>query len=386
MGRKATIYLDYQATTPLDPDVRDAMLPYLGERFGNPHSEHFLGWQAAEAVDDARTAVADLVGAAPGEVLLTSGATEGNNLALLGAAQRSARRHIITTSIEHKSVLGPLEALAKQGWEVERLPVGESGVLDAELVARALRKDTGLVSVMAPNNEIGTLQPIAEIGALCADAGALFHCDAAQLAGKRPLDMVASNIDLLSLSAHKLYGPKGIGALVIANNVRERVAPVLYGGGQQEGMRPGTLAPLLCAGLARAARLAAERMDDDEAHTFALRQRLLEALSDRLPQFAINGDPKRSLSGCVNVRLPGADAHALLTMLQGDLAASQGSACNAGLFESSHVLAALGLNHEESGASIRLGFGRFTTAEDVENAVLLLSQKAQTARHDLAAE
>lgn len=386
MSRMTPIYLDYQATTPLDPEVREAMLPYLDERFGNPHSDHLLGWQAAEAVDEACLAVAALIGSDPGEVVLTSGATEANNIAILGVAKHMNRRHIITSSIEHKSVLEPLEMLARQGWKVEKLPVNDSGVLNINLIAGAIRPETGIISVMAANNEIGTLQPIYEIGALCAQAGIIFHCDAAQIIGKQSLDVVDCNIDLLSLSAHKFYGPKGIGALVIASNIRDQVAPIFFGGGQQGGIRPGTLSPLLCAGLARAARIATERLNNDEAHTAALRQRLLRALSEELPSFMINGSPRHSLSGCVNICIPGVDAHSMLSMLQTKIAASQGSACNAGLFEGSHVLSAIGLSKELSNCSIRIGFGRFTTEEDIDEAVRLIKKKSIELHQNLAAE
>ena len=386
MSRTAPIYLDYQATTPLDPDVRSAMLPFLEERFGNPHSEHALGWDAAAAVEDACGAVAELIGAAPGEIILTGGATESNNMSLLGTAERTKRRHILVSAIEHKSVLAPAAALAGKGFEADTIPVQADGVVDLERLAQSIRPDTALVSVMGANNEIGALQPIREIGALCAEAGALFHTDAAQLAGKLPIDVAATGIDLLSLSAHKFYGPKGIGALFIAGDARPRIAPIVHGGGQQDGMRAGTLAPMLCAGLAAAAQKALAEQAKDEAHTRSLKSRLLDRLKDGLPALEVNGSETRSLSGCLNIRIPGVDAHALLMTLQAELAASVGSACNAGLIGPSYVLAALGLTPDEVKASLRLGFGRFTAIGDIDRAAALICEKAHRLSHMRAAE
>ncbi|MGR3370473.1 MAG: cysteine desulfurase family protein [Sagittula sp.] len=386
MSRRRPIYLDYQATTPLDPEVSAAMLPFLEDRFGNPHSEHQIGWEAAGAVDEARRGVADLIGAAPGEIILTAGATEANNLSVMGVARRTKRRHILVSAIEHKCVLAPAAALSKQGFELQTIPVDADGIIDLERLAQLIRPDTALVSVMAANNEIGTLQPLKEISALCSEMGALFHSDAAQLAGKKPLDVLALGIDLLSLSAHKFYGPKGVGALYIAGNVRSQLAPIMYGGGQQDGMRPGTLAPMLCAGLAAAAEKALVQHDRDEQHTIALRARLLSRLRDRIPSIRINGSEESGLSGCLNIRIPGIDAHALLMMLQAELAASVGSACNAGLIEPSYVLGAIGLTPDEARASLRLGFGRFTTLDEIDQAVELICEKASRLSHSVAAE
>lgn len=386
MSRGTPIYLDYQATTPLDPDVRAAMLPFLEERFGNPHSEHALGWEAAAAVEDARRAVAGLMGAAPGEIILTAGATEANNLSLMGAAKRTERRHILVSAIEHKCVLMPAAALSEQGFEVEMIPVNPDGIIDLEHLAQLIRPDTALVSAMAANNEIGTLQPLAEIGALCAEVGALFHSDAAQLVGKQPLDVLALGIDLLSLSAHKFYGPKGIGALYIAGGARSQIAPIMHGGGQQDGMRAGTLAPMLCAGLAVAAEKALAEQTADEMHSRSLKARLLNRLREGLPELQVNGSEADSLSGCLNIRIPGIDAHGLLMMLQAELAASVGSACNAGLIEPSYVLGAIGLTPDEARASLRLGFGRFTTLDEIDQAAALICEKAIRLSHTHAAE
>ena len=386
MNRSRPIYLDYQATTPLDPEVRAAMLPYLEDRFGNPHSEHAFGWDAAEAVDDARGAVAALIGAAPGEIILTAGATEANNFSLMGAAQRTQRRHLLVSAIEHKCVLMPAAALGERGFEVETIPVGSDGIVDLEQLALLIRPDTALVSVMAANNEIGTLQPLAEIGAVCAGVGALFHTDAAQLVGKAPIDVLALGIDLLSLSAHKFYGPKGIGALYISGEARSQIAPIMRGGGQQDGMRAGTLAPMLCAGLAAAAEKALAEQAADEMHARALKTRLLSRLRETVPGIQVNGSEARSLSGCVNIRIPGIDAHALLMMLQAELAASVGSACNAGLIEPSYVLDAIGLTADEARASLRLSCGRFTTLDESDQAAALICEKAIRLSNTHAAE
>ncbi len=362
------------------------MLPFLEHRFGNPHSEHAIGWDAAEAVEDARHAVAALIGAGSGEIILTGGATEANNLSLLGAAQRTDRCHILVSAIEHKSVLEPAAALAEQGFAVETIPVRADGIVDLDSLAQTIGPHTALVSVMAANNEIGALQPLRDVGALCAEVGALFHTDAAQLVGKLPIDVAELGIDLLSLSAHKFYGPKGIGALYIAGAARHQISPIIHGGGQQDGMRAGTLAPLLCAGLAAAAHKALARQVLDEAHACALKSRLLSRLRADLPGLQVNGSENSSLSGCLNIRIPGIDAHGLLMMLQAELAASVGSACNAGLIEPSYVLGAIGLSPDEAGASLRLGFGRFTTNDDIDQAAALISEKAYHLSHTQAAE
>ena len=276
-------------------------------------------------MDEARRAVADLIGASPGEIILTAGATEANNLSVMGAAQRTKRRHILVSAIEHKCVLAPAAALSKQGFEVQVIPVDADGIVDLERLAQLIRPDTALVSVMAANNEIGTLQPLAEIGAFCAEVGALFHTDAAQLVGKQPIDVLALGIDLLSLSAHKFYGPKGIGALYISGEARSQIEPIIRGGGQQDGMRAGTLAPMLCAGLATAAEKALAEQAADEMHARALKTRLLSRLRKMVPGIQVNGSEARSLGCCLNIRIPGIDAHALLMMLQAELAASVGS-------------------------------------------------------------
>ncbi len=372
------IYLDYQATTPLDPRVRGAMLPYLDARFGNPHSEHVFGWEAAEAVDEAARNVADLIGADAGEIIFTSGATEANNLAIQGIARSDERRgiHIVTTTIEHKCVLNTALSLRNSGFAVDVIPVDRSGLVDLSALEAALTDETILVSVMMVNNEIGTVQPIAEIGALCRKHGIMLHTDAAQAAGKLPINVATLNVDLLSLSGHKIYGPKGIGALYISRHCPTQLAPLAIGGAQQQGLRAGTVAPFLCAGLGEACRIACTELARDRAHSEALRDTFWSILSSHLPDTVINGDTVHRLPHNLNILFPGSDADSLLASVQGEIAASTGSACNAGLIEPSYVLLALGLSLEEANSSIRFGFGRFTSMDDVERAAILLADKA----------
>jgi cysteine desulfurase len=380
------IYLDHHATTPPDPRVVVAMQPYLGRSFGNPHSEHVLGWEAADAVDRAAGAVADLIGAAPGEIIFTSGATEANNLAIQGVARSAARRgnQIVTTAIEHKCVLNTALTLRKWGFRVDVVPVQPNGIVDPDAVARALGDDTALVSVMLANNEIGTIQRIAEIGALCKERGIAFHTDAAQGAGKVPIDVMEIDIDLLSISGHKLYGPKGIGALYVSRHCPVPLEPLIIGGAQQNGLRAGTVPTFLCVGFGEACRIAAAELETDKVHSLALRDAFLSALKRRFPDMVVNGDLEQRLPGNLNLRLPGVDADSLLTALQGKLAASTGSACNAGLIEPSYVLGALGLTLDEVNSSVRFGFGRFTSLEEVEGAAELLAKKAAALRTQFA--
>jgi cysteine desulfurase len=376
---KRRIYLDYQATTPLDPRVAEVMQPYLGGLFGNPHSEHIFGWEAAEAVDRAAGAVADLIGASPREIIFTSGATEANNLAIQGVARSAARRgdHVITTAIEHKCVLNTALMLRKWGFRVDVIPVKPNGIVDLHILAHVMSDDTALVSVMFANNEIGTVQPIPEIGALCRERGIIFHTDAAQAVGKLPIDIAELKVDLLSLSGHKVYGPKGIGALYVSRHCPTALEPLIVGGAQQQGLRAGTVPPFLCVGLGEACRIAGTELEQDQAHCEALRDAFWSTLSSRLPDAVINGELDHRLLGNLNVLFPGSDADSLLASLQGEVAASTGSACNAGLIEPSYVLLALGLTLEEANSSIRFGFGRFTSIDDVQLAATLLADKAE---------
>ena len=381
------IYLDYQATTPLDPRVGAAMRPYLEERFGNPHSEHIYGWETAEAVDDAASNVGQLIGAASGEIVFTSGATEANNLAIQGIArsERCRGKHVVTTAIEHKSVLNTALSLRKSGFTVKVVPVNRNGCVDLAAFKAALRDDTALASVMMANNEVGTVQPIAEIGLMCRELGIAFHTDAAQAVGKLPIDVTELNIDLLSLSGHKVYGPKGIGALYVSRHCPTPLEPLIVGGAQQHGLRAGTVPPFLCAGLGEACRIARAEREHDQIHSATLRDTFWSIVSSRVPNAVINGDLNRRLPGSLNVMFPGNDADSLLGSLQDKVAASTGSACNAGLIEPSYVLLALGLTLEETNSSIRFGFGRFTSVNDVERAATLIADKAKQFHTALAA-
>ena len=378
-AKTGPIYLDYQATTPVDRRVREAMLPYLHGEFGNPHSVHPFGWTAAEGVLDAAHAVAALIGAAPGEIVFTSGATEANNLAIQGAARSDGRRgnHIVTTAIEHKCVLNTALWFQRVGFDVDVVGVGRNGVLDPARVADAIRPDTAIVSVMLANNEIGTLQPVAEVGAVARERGVVMHTDAAQAVGKIPVDVEELNTDLLSLSAHKLYGPKGIGALYVSRQCPVDLVPLILGGAQQAGRRAGTVPAFLCVGLGEACRIAQEEMNSDRVHSLAARTAFLATLQKQLDGIVVNGDMNRRLPGNLNLQFPGVEADSLLTALQGRIAASTGSACNAGLIEPSYVLTALGLSPGEVRSSIRFGFGRFSSLDHLESAASLLAGRAR---------
>lgn len=373
------IYLDYQATTPLDPKVHAAMLPFLDQHFGNPHSEHIFGWEAGRGVDNAARLVSGLIGADPGEIIFTSGATESNNLAIQGVARSNTRRgnHIIITAIEHKSVLNTALSFQKSGFSVDVIPVDLSGRVNLSALRAALRQDTTLVSVMMANNEIGTIQPIAEIGAWCRERGIVFHTDAAQAVGKLPIDVAELNVDLLSLSGHKIYGPKGIGALYVSRHCPVPLTPIILGGAQQRGLRAGTVPSFLCVGLGEACRIASLEMEKDRAHCEAIREAFWSILSSRLSQAEINGALNERLPNNINVLLRGVDANLILTSLRGVVAASTGSTCNAGLIETSYVLMALGRTPEEISGSIRFSFGRFTTLIDVQNAANLIADKVE---------
>jgi len=369
----AAVYLDYQATTPTDPRVVAAMLPLFSVGFGNPHSRsHGVGRAAEEAVEAARRQVAALIGADPREVVFTSGATESNNLAIKGAARfrrtlGDGRDRVVTVATEHKCVLESCRRLAREGFDLEILPVGSDGLVDLDRLARAVTDRTALVSVMAVNNEIGVIQPIDRIARLCRERGALVHCDAAQAAGKIPVDVAASGIDLMSLSAHKLYGPKGIGALYVRRRPRVRLDPLIDGGGQERGLRSGTLPAPLCVGFGAAAALAGAEMATEAERLRGLRDRLLRGLTDRLGAVPVNGHPEQRIPGNLNVAFPGIDSEELLAGL-GDVAVSTGSACTSAAVEPSYVLRALGLDAATAGASVRIGLGRFTTAAEVDYA------------------
>ncbi|HEV2302881.1 MAG TPA: aminotransferase class V-fold PLP-dependent enzyme [Stellaceae bacterium] len=379
------IYLDNQSSTPLDPRVLEAMLPYFTEHFGNPHSEsHIYGKNAAAAVERARAEVAALVGADPREIVFTSGATESNNLALKGAAHFArehpmagpARDHIVTLATEHKCVLESCRALEREGFSVSYLPVERSGLVALEALAAAIDERTLLVSVMAAHNEVGVLQPIAEIARIAHAKGALFHSDAAQAAGKIPLDVAAMGIDLMSISGHKIYGPKGVGALYVRRRPRVRLLPLIDGGGQERGLRSGTLPTPLCVGLGRAAAIAGAEMAEEAERLLRLRQRLGEGLMRRVPGLTLNGDPERRLPGSLNFTFPGLTAPELIEACP-SIAISTGSACTSATIEPSYVLRAMGLSEDEANGSIRIGLGRFTTTAEVDFAIDALADAAK---------
>ncbi|MBP6338809.1 MAG: IscS subfamily cysteine desulfurase, partial [Vitreoscilla sp.] len=369
MDTAKPIYLDYAATTPVDPRVVQVMVPYLYEQFGNPASRsHAFGWAAEEAVEIAREHVAALIGADPREIAWTSGATESNNLAIKGAAQfhQGKGKHLITVKTEHKAVLDTMRELERVGFEVTYLDVLPNGLIDLEVLQAAIRPDTILVSVMAVNNEIGVVQDIDAIGALCRSKGILFHVDAAQASGKTPLDMSTQPIDLLSLSAHKTYGPKGIGALYVRRKPRVRIEAQMHGGGHERGMRSGTLPTHQIAGMGEAYRLAKLHMASENERIRALRDRLLQRLSV-IPEILINGDVAQRVPHNLNISFKFVEGESLLMGIKG-VAVSSGSACTSASLEPSYVLRALGLSDEVAHSSIRFSIGRFSTEADIDTA------------------
>jgi cysteine desulfurase len=365
------IYLDYQATTPMDPRVLDAMMPYFTHQFGNPHSRsHSYGWEAEEGVEKARGQVAKLIGADEKEVIFTSGATESNNLAIRGVAEfyKDRKNHIVTTVTEHKCVLDTCRHLEQQGFEVTYLPVQKNGLIDLEALRAAVTDKTVVVSVMAVNNEIGVIQPLAEIGKICREKKAFFHTDAAQAAGKIALDVEAMNIDLMSISGHKIYGPKGIGALYVRRKPRVRLVPLIVGGGQERGFRSGTLPTPLCVGLGEAAEIAMNEMEDEAKRLTKLQARMLKGLQDRLPEIFVNGDLEHRIPGNLNISFAYVEGESLMMGIK-NLAVSSGSACTSASLEPSYVLRALGVEEEMAHTSLRIGLGRFTTEHEVDTAV-----------------
>jgi cysteine desulfurase len=376
-GAPTAIYLDHQATTPVDPRVLDVMWPWFSETFGNAHSEqHVWGRQAAEAVEVARAKVASLIGAEAREIVFTSGATESNNLAIKGAVRFALRhgrgKHVITVATEHKCVLESCEALVEDGAEVTCLPVDAGGFVNPAALAESIREDTVLVSVMAVNNEIGVIQPLAEIGAICHARGVLLHTDAAQAAGKIDLDVNAMDIDLLSISGHKMYAPKGIGALFVRRRPRTRLLAEISGGGQERGFRSGTLPVPLTVALGEAAEIAQNELAREGERLETLRGQMLARLLAALGDVAVNGSLVHRVPGNLNIGFAGIDAEALMGEVP-ELAISTGSACTSASVEPSYVLKALGLSDADAGASVRIGFGRFTTQAEIEAAADLLS-------------
>lgn len=390
--RADAIYLDYQATTPMDTRVLEAMLPYLTSNFGNPHStQHVFGQDAEDAVETARKEIATLIGADSREIIFTSGATEANNLAIIGAGRFRQRigdgvARVLTFATEHKCVLASVAALADEGFETEVLPVRPDGLIDLGLLEEKLNTPTTLVSLMAVNNEIGTIQPIAEAARLTRAAGALLHVDAAQATGKIPLDMSATDIDLLSISAHKMYGPKGVGALYIRRRPRARLSPLIHGGGQERGFRSGTLPAPLCVGFGKAAALAKAEMADEAKRLTHIRSTFLAALDNAGTRYTINAGMKCRTPGNLNLAFDGADALPLINSVP-DVAISTGSACSSASVEPSYVLKAIGLSPADAARSVRIAFGRQTTEDEAVRAAELLAKAAAgVARMNAAAE
>ncbi|MCC6128651.1 MAG: cysteine desulfurase [Acidobacteria bacterium] len=369
MPIRMPIYLDYNATTPVDPRVLEVMIPAFSRDFGNAASRsHRYGWKAEAIVKDAREALAEALGARPEEILFTSGATESNNLALLGVARanRSRGAHIVTSATEHRSVLDPCRQLSSEGFQVTVLPPDGFGITSASAVAAAITPETILVSVMAANNETGTLNPVREIAELCRERGVLFHTDAVQALGKVPVRVDEMPADLVSLSAHKLYGPKGIGALYLrTKSPRLKIEPLLLGGGHERGIRSGTLNVPAIAGFGSATRIAHRQMEGEAARTRDLRDLLHRRISEGLSGVRLNGHRERRLPGTLNLTFDGVDGETLLMDLR-DLAVSSGSACSSAASEPSHVLRAMGLSASEAKASIRFSVGRFTTRAEIE--------------------
>ncbi|MDX1593046.1 MAG: IscS subfamily cysteine desulfurase [Gammaproteobacteria bacterium] len=386
MPRHRPIYLDYAATTPVDPRVAEKMAGCLTADgvFGNPASRsHALGWEAERAVEKARQQVADLLGAEPREIVFTSGATESDNLALLGAAHAACGRgrHVVTASTEHKAVLDSCRQLEREGWEVTYLAPDRNGLLDPDAVAAELRDETALVSIMHVNNETGVIQDIAAIGARVRAHGALFHVDAAQSAGRLAIDLRLLPVDLMAFSAHKLYGPKGVGALYVRDHPAVRLEPLLHGGGQERGLRPGTLATHQVVGMGEAFRLAGGVLAEEAERLRALRDRLWEGLHE-LGGVRLNGDPVRRVPNILSVRIDGVQGEALIMALR-DVALSSGAACASASREPSHVLRALGLGEAEVDSSLRFSLGRFTTSGEID-AVLELAARTVPRLRSLA--
>ena len=370
------IYMDYSATTPIDPRVAQKMIPYITEHFGNPASRsHPYGWEAEEAVEEARAQVAALVNADPREIVFTSGATESNNLALKGIAEfyQDRGKHIITVKTEHKAILDTARELERKGFEVTYLDVLENGLIDLDVLKAAIRPDTILVSVMMVNNEIGVIQDVEAIGELCRDKGVFFHVDAAQATGKVAIDLQKLKVDLMSFSAHKTYGPKGVGALYVRRKPRVRLEAQMHGGGHERGMRSGTLATHQIVGMGEAFRIAKEEMDEESARIKALRDRLWAGLST-MEEVHINGDMTQRVPHNLNVSFNFVEGESLMMAIK-DVAVSSGSACTSASLEPSYVLRALGRSDELAHSSIRFSVGRFTTEAEIDAVVKLLQEK-----------
>ena len=382
MTLKLPIYMDNHATTPVDPRVLDTMLPYFTTEFGNAASRnHVFGWNAEKAVDQARDQVAALIGATGKEIVWTSGATESDNLAIRGVAEfyKDKGNHIITTQTEHKAVLDTCKFLEKQGFKVTYLPVKPDGLVDLDGLREAMTDKTILFTIMLANNEIGVVQPVAEIGAIVKQKGAIFHTDAVQGAGKIPFDVNACRVDLASISAHKMYGPKGVGALYVRRKPRVRLAPLILGGGHERGMRSGTLPVPLIVGFGRAAEIARQEMPEESKRLLALRDRLRRQIQDAISETYVNGSLEHRLPGNLNISFAYVEGEAMMMALK-EVAVSSGSACTSASLEPSYVLRALGIGEELAHTSIRFGLGRFNTEEEVDYVARLVIDKVNKLR------
>lgn len=371
--KQSTLYFDYQASTPTDPRVVEKMLPWFSNYFANPHSvDHQPGQFAQQAIENARQHIAELIGAESREIIFTSGATESNNLAILGGMRglkdKEHKKHLITWVTEHKCVLESAKQLVKEGFKVTFLPVQANGLIDLDNFKEALQSDTGMVSLMMVNNEIGVIQEVDKIAHICRERGILFHCDAAQAVGKLDISVNPMNMDLLSISGHKIYGPKGIGALYIRHRPRVRLQPLFYGGSQERGVRSGTLPTPLCVGLGTACAIAQQEMKQDMDHVKSLQQQLWQGLKSVFPDIQLNGHEQRRYVGNLNVCFTHLAGKKVLKMLP-HLAVSSGSACSASDIEPSYVLQALGLSKDWAQASIRFGLGRFSQQKEIEQAI-----------------
>lgn len=382
MTIKLPIYMDYQSTTPIDPRVIDKMVEVMKNDYGNPHSRsHAFGWKAEEIVEDARLQVAKLINANEKEIFFTSGATESNNIAIKGVAkfyENLGKKHIITLTTEHKCVINSCRDLEQDGFKITFLPVQKNGLVDLNMLESTITEQTALVSIMAVNNEIGVIQPLAEIGALCRKKGVFFHTDCAQSFGKIPLDVEKMNIDLMSISGHKIYGPKGIGAIYIRRKPRVRIKSMMSGGGQERGIRSGTVPTQLVAGLGLASEIAQNEMAKDYEKIKKFSQKFYDAMQ-KLTHVYLNGDMEQRYLGNLNFSFAGIEGESMIMAIK-DLAVSSGSACTSASLEPSYVLHALGVDDELAHTSIRFGFGRFTTEEEVDYAINLISQKVEKLR------
>ncbi len=383
-NKQKPIYFDYQSTTPLDKRVFEAMTPYFLDKIGNPHSRnHIWGFEAEDAIEEARYQIAKVIKADLKDIIFTSGATESNNLTLKGVMDfysQNNKNHVIVSKIEHKCILSTAHYLEEKGFKVTYLPVKENGIIDLDVLKSAITDKTALVSIMAVNNEIGVIQPLVEIGKICREKGVFFHTDAAQAIGKIHIDVNLMNIDLLSISGHKMYGPKGIGALYIRRKPRVKLLPQIHGGGQERGLRSGTLATPLCVGLGKACEIIEKEIDKDIEHAKELQKMFLDGLNGSLEKIYLNGDLEQRVANNLNISFAGVEGESLLLGINNKIAVSSGSACTSSSLEGSYVLRALGVEEDLAHTSIRIGFGRFTTKEDVKIALNCLIQRVTKLR------